>query len=70
MRIEERTEFEKVIFRIFNTNDGKFLMEELEKGYVYTDIVQTDGQVPSAIREGKSELVRFLQRTYLNQIDE
>ena len=67
---EDRTDFEKIIFTVFNSSEGKFLLEELIKRYVHTDIIQVDGEVPSAMRAGKSELVRFLERTYINQINE
>ena len=66
--MDDRTEFEKAVFRLFHTDDGQYLLKELNKRHVYVDIVQTDGEVPSAIREGKSQLVRFLERTYKSQL--
>ena len=63
-----RTEFEQAVFRLFHTADGQYLLSELSKRHVYVDIVQADGEVPSAIREGKSQLIRFLEKTYKSQL--
>ena len=58
------SDFELLVFRVFNTTDGEALLNDLEKKYIYVPIVQTDGEVPSAIRQGKADMVRFLRQIY------
>ena len=53
-------DFTKLIIRNFTTEEGQLILKELHRRYVDTDIVQVDGEIPSAIRAGKSELVRYL----------
>lgn len=52
------SEYEKLVNDVFSTELGTILLKELEKKFVYTAIVQTDGEIPSAIRAGKSDLIR------------
>jgi hypothetical protein len=54
------TDFDKLAIRLFNTEEGQLVLKELHRRYVDTDIVCLDGEVASAIRAGKSELVRYL----------
>ena len=58
------SDFELLVFRVFNTTDGEALLYDLEKKYIYVPIFQTDGEVPSAIRQGKADMVRFLRQIY------
>lgn len=67
--MNDYTPFEKAVFRMFNTEEGQYVLSELEKKFVYTSIVQADGEFASAIRGGKSELVRFLRGIH-NKIKE
>ena len=60
-------DFKKAIFHVFDTEEGQLVLNKLVDMYVNTDIVQTDGEVPSAIRAGKSELVRFLLNIHNNK---
>lgn len=66
--MQERTDLEECIHRLLRTDDGKYLITELRKRYVEVDIVQLDGEVASAIREGKSQLVRYLDKVYKSQL--
>jgi len=59
------TEFEKLVFKVFDTDDGKLLMKELYTKFVNVGIVQDDGMIPSSIRQGKSDLVRMLAGIYM-----
>ncbi|RLC46813.1 MAG: hypothetical protein DRH57_05315 [Candidatus Cloacimonadota bacterium] len=59
----DTTDFEKLIFQTFSTEAGLRLLEALEKRFVYTQIVQDDGETPSAIRQGKSDIVRLIRQT-------
>ena len=65
----EYSDFAMAVFRLLNSNDGQFVLTELEKMFVYTDIVQLDGEVASAMRAGKSQLVRYLKSIWESQKD-
>jgi len=56
----EYTDYEKLVFRVFSTDNGRLLMKELEDKFIKTPIVQEDGMLPSSIRQGKADLVRAL----------
>lgn len=56
----EYTEFETLVFKVFATDNGRLLMEQLHDKFVDTPIVQEDGIIPSSIRQGKSDLTRML----------
>ena len=65
----EYSDFAMAVFRLLNSKDGQFVLEELERMFVYTDIVQLDGEVASAMRAGKSQLVRYLKSIWESQKD-
>jgi len=64
----EKTDLELLVNTVFNNEDGIALLDMLEVRFVYTDIVQADGEVPSATRQGKSNLIRLF-RKIINNID-
>lgn len=70
MKNRELTDTERAIFNTFHTDAGKELIEILINRYVLTDIVKDDGIIPSSVREGKSELVRFINNVYKSVRDE
>jgi len=61
----ELSDFEKIVIKTLNTEYGLAMLEMLEEKFVYTQIVQMDGEVPSSIRQGKSDLIRLF-RNILN----
>ena len=65
----EYSDFAMAVFKLLNSRDGQFVLEELERMFVYTDIVQLDGEVASAMRAGKSQLVRYLKSIWESQKD-
>jgi hypothetical protein len=63
-------DFTRLVFLVLNTEEGQVLIKELHRRYVNTDIVQVDGEIPSALRAGKSELVRYLDRIHKSKTEE
>ena len=54
----DNTDYEKLVYLVFNSPDGELLLKMLKDKFVMTSIVQEDGIIPSSIREGKSSLIR------------
>jgi len=63
----EKSDLEQLVITTFSTESGEALLNMLEDKFVYTDIVQVDGEVPSALRQGKSSFIQLLRKIINNR---